>query len=113
MTAKKALKEIKKQVGNIHIHDFSSGLPVQTNLKLRDSEYFKIVETALNRLEELEKVLLDPRVLESVCLAEANIGTVLEKYKEIDVYQEVLKETIEDLGKIRFLIKQLKEGCLK
>lgn len=67
----------------------------------------------MDKLEYIEKVLLDPRVLESVCLAEANIVTVLEKYKEIDVYQDILKETIEDLGKIRFLIKQLKEDILK
>lgn len=67
----------------------------------------------MNKLKYIEKVLLDPRVLDSVCLAYANIETVLDKYKEIDVYQDILKETMEDLDKIIFLIKQLKEGYLK
>lgn len=61
----------------------------------------------------IKKVLLNPRVLESLCLAHANITTVFDKYKEIDVYQEILKETLEDLDKVIFLIKQLKEGYLK
>lgn len=61
----------------------------------------------------IKKVLLEPRVLDSVCLAYANIETMLDKYKEIDVYQDILKETMEDLNKIIFLIKQLMEGYLK
>ena len=52
-----ALKELRLQVGSIHYYDMTGGTPKETTLLLRDSEPFKIVETALNRLERLEKVL--------------------------------------------------------
>ena len=70
-------------------------------------KYTKIVK------KTIESVLLDPRVLESLCLAEANLELALNKYEEIDAYQDILKETIEDLSKIRFLITQLREGYIK
>lgn len=64
--------------------------------------YNKIVK------KTLESVLLDPRVPDSLKLARENIKIVLKKYEAIDVYTEVLKETIEDLDKIIFLIEQMK-----
>ena len=69
--------------------------------------YTKIVK------KTLESVLLDPRVPDSLKLARENIKELLKKYESIDVYTEVLKETIEDLDKIIFLIDQMNLGVLK
>ena len=64
-------------------------------------------------LNAVERTFLDPRVEGSLGLAKANIQTVMERYKELDVYTEILEETIEDLDKVLFFIKQLREGLLK
>lgn len=57
---------------------------------------------------DVKEVLLDPRVLDSLTLARENIVSILKKYESIDVYTDILKETIEDLDKIRFLIGTLR-----
>lgn len=67
----------------------------------------------MNYKKTLESVLLDPRVSDSLKLSRENIKQILKKYEAIDVYTEVLKETIEDLDKIIFLIEQMKTGILK
>lgn len=66
-----------------------------------------VLEKTVNR------VFSKPRIADSLELARANILDLLEKYREIDVYTEILKETIDDLDEVIFFIKQYKEGLLK
>lgn len=57
MTPKEALKELYRQVGSIHYCDMTCGTPKETTLLLRDSEPFKIVETALKEKEQQDGVI--------------------------------------------------------
>lgn len=48
-----ALKEIKRQVGNIHYFDFTQSTPTMTSIPLINTPFFDIIETALKNYEEL------------------------------------------------------------
>lgn len=52
------LKEIKKQIGNIHYFDFNNDYPIETTIKLRDSDLFIIIERSLKALN----IIRDKRV---------------------------------------------------
>lgn len=71
----------------------------------------KVVETALSRLEKLEKILLDPKTDDTLWFCETFIAQYVSQCSQEE--RVFFTEHIETLGNLRFLIKQLKEGLLK
>lgn len=57
--------------------------------------------------KQITKVLLDPRVQESVNLARICVWIKRDEYKDQGFYFDYLNEVIEDLDKVLFLIAQL------
>ena len=52
-----ALKELKRQIGNLEFIDFRNGLPQRTTYLVKDTSLFNDIETELKRLEEIDKHL--------------------------------------------------------
>lgn len=74
-------------------------------------QHHDIIEAALNRLNEIEKILLDPKTDDTLWFCESFIAQYVSQCSEEE--RVFFTEHIETLGNLRFLIKQLKEGLLK
>ena len=93
MTAKEALLKFVQNNGII----IAPELPII----LRD----------FDRLENLEKILLDPKTDDTLWFCETFIAQYVSQCSQEE--RVFFTEYIEYLGNLRFLIKQLKEGLLK
>ena len=89
-----ALQEIQRQVGNIHYFDFSDDLPRQTNIELRESGLFEIIEKELKALEIVKKKQVDVyRLMTCETLATYNLNYAILRKNELRKYEyDLLKE---------------------